>query len=218
MEQYNHSIKETLLIFGGKSTAIEIREVVVTHFSSKYNKVLLVIPDEELAIEKYNYLKTRELSEFINHNKCRYIVGLTNHKVRIKIQQEMLNMKVEPVNVIHPSSIISSSASYGVGNYIAAGSIISTNSQILNNCIINYHVSIGHDSLINDNSIILPGSRISGNVTIGQRVLIGSNSFIFQGISIGNDSIIDAMTYVSKDIEDFSICSSRTFKKFKRVK
>ena len=211
-------MKEILLIFGGKSTAVEIREVVVTFFSSKYDRVLLVIPDDEVLEKEYDYINNKELSEFINSNICRYIVGFTNHKGREIIQQEMLKMKVQPVNIIHPSSIISSSVSLGVGNYIAAGSIISTNAKILNHCIINYHVSIGHDSLINTNSIILPGSRISGNVAVGERVLIGANSFVFQGKSIGNDCIVDALTYVGNDLEDFHVCSSRTFKKFKRVK
>lgn len=210
-------MKETLLIFGGKSTAIEIREVVITYYANIYKKVLLVRPDNEMVNDEFDYITTKDLSEFISINKCKYIVGFTNHNGRINTQQEMLRLKVQPVNVIHPSSIISESSIIGLGNYIAAGSIISTNAKICDNCIINYHVSIGHDSIINDNSIILPGSRISGNVTLGQRVLIGANSFIFQGISIGNDCIIDAMTQVIKDVEDSFICSSRTFKKYKRV-
>ena len=105
-----------------------------------------------------------------------------------------------------------------MGIYIAAGSIISHNARILNHCIINYHVTIGHDTLIKNNTIILPGTRISGNVIIGERVLVGANSFVFQGKSVGNDCIIDAMTHVSNDLEDFHICSSRKFKKFRRVK
>tara|TARA_B110000971_G_C20023016_1_gene507333 strand:+ start:2153 stop:2788 length:636 start_codon:yes stop_codon:yes gene_type:complete len=209
---------QTLLIFGGKSTAIEIRELVITHYPNVYKKVLLVRSDNELIKDKFDYITTKDLSEFIRINKCKYIVGFSNHNGRIKTQQEMLSAKVQPVNVIHPSSTISKSAIIGLGNYIAAGSIISTNAKICDNCIINYHVSIGHDAVINNNSIILPGSRISGCVTLGQRVLIGANSFIFKGISIGNDCIIDAMTHVIKDIEDSFICSSRTFKKYKRIK
>jgi len=209
-------MKETLLIFGGKSTALEIREVVIKYYPNIYKNVLLVTPDNEF-INEFAYIRTKDLPKFIGTNKCRYIIGFSDHDGRIKIQQEMLRSKIQPVNVIHPTSVISESSIIGLGNYIAAGSIISTNAKICDNCIINYHVSIGHDSIINDNSIILPGSRISGNVTLGQRVLIGANSFIFQGISIGNDCIIDSMTQVIKDIEDSCICSSRTFKKYKRV-
>ena len=116
-----------------------------------------------------------------------------------------------------PSSFISETAKIGIGNFISSGAILSHNSVIGNHCIVHYHVSIGHDSHIKDNSIFLPGSRISGNVNIGNRVLLGSNSFVFQGKSIGDDCIIDAMTYVDSDMKEKHIGSSRRFKQFKRV-
>ena len=207
-----------LLIFGGKSTALEIREVINSFFATSYKKVLLVIPDNEIVNEKLDYILNKDLLAFVRENNCKYIVGFSNQEGRERVQKEMLILNVDPVNVIHPNAIISESVELGLGNYIAAGSIVSYNAKILDHCIINYHVSIGHDALIKTNSVILPGSRISGNVIVGERVLIGANSFIFQGKSIGNDCIIDAMTYVKDDLEDFHICSSRTFKKFKRVK
>ena len=208
---------ETLLIFGGKGTAIEIREVAINSYLSKYEKILLVVPENEVLDKKYDYIFEKDLTEFVSQNTCKYIIAFTNHYGRDRIQKEMVKMKVEPENIIHPSAIISKSASLGIGNYIAAGSIISSNAIISNHCIVNYHVTVGHDSIIKSNSALLPGSRISGNVVIGERVLIGANSFIFQGRSIGNDCIIDAMTYVGDDLEEFHICSSKSFKKFKRV-
>jgi sugar O-acyltransferase (sialic acid O-acetyltransferase NeuD family) len=209
---------EILLIFGGKSTAIEIREVAINSYLSKYEKILLVVQENEVLDKKYDYISENNLKDFICLNTCKYIIGFTNHDGRHKIQKEMSKMKVEPENIIHPSAIISKSASLGIGNYIAAGSVISSNAIINDHCIINYHVTVGHDSIIKSNSALFPGSRIGGNVIIGERVLIGANSFIFQGRSIGNDCIIDAMTYVGNDLEDYYICSSKSFKKFKRVK
>lgn len=209
---------QTLLIFGGKSTALEIREVAIDFYSSKYEKILLVVADNEVIDDKYEHISDKDLTEFINLNTCKYIIGFNNHERRKSLHKEMIKMKVEPANIIHPSAIVSKSSSIGLGNYIAAGSIVSSNAVIMDHCIINYHVTVGHDSLIKSNSVILPGSRISGNVVIGERVMFGANSFVFQGRSIGDDCIIDAMTYVSKDIDNFYICSSRTFKKYKRVK
>ena len=65
--------------------------------------------------------------------------------------------------------------------------------------------------------IINPGARVSGNVTIGSRVLIGSNSFISQGKHIGNDTLIDALTYIDRDIEKNRVCTSKKIKILKRV-
>lgn len=206
-----------LLIIGGKSTALEIYDVVFNFFNENYLKVVFVIGDTETMDASYNFIKHSELEDFIKNNQCCFIISFANQKLRVKYLNLMRSNSINAVNIIHPSSIISSSAKIGVGNYIAAGSIISFNAKINNHCLINYNSTIGHDSLIQDNCIINPGARIGGNVKIGERVLIGANSFIFQGKNIGNDCLIDALTYIDRDIENNMICSSKQLKVFKRV-
>tara|TARA_X000000950_G_C13798856_1_gene612639 strand:+ start:338 stop:979 length:642 start_codon:yes stop_codon:yes gene_type:complete len=211
-------MKNNLLIFGGKSTALEIYEVAKTFFKENFSDILMVIPDKEEIDNKYNYLHDHSLDSYIKENQCSYIVGFTNQKGRLLIQERMIGLKVSPINIIHPESTISLSSSLGIGNYIAAGAIISSNAKIKNHCIVNYNSTVGHDSLINHNNIILPGARISGNVNIGERSLIGANAFIFQNTNIGNDCVIDAMTYVDRDIDDNHICSSKAkLKTYRRV-
>jgi sugar O-acyltransferase (sialic acid O-acetyltransferase NeuD family) len=219
MGQYKieNNMKNNLLIIGGKSTALEIYDVINSHLKEAYLDIVFVIGDNESMNDSYNFITDSELEDYVNKYKCCYIISFANHKLRVKFANLMNTYGIKPINIIHPSSIISSSANIGVGNYIAAGSIISYNAVINNHCMINFNATVGHDSYIKDHCIINPGARISGNVNIGERVLIGTNSIIFQGKNIGNDCLIDALTYIDRDIDDRMICSSRQLKIFKRV-
>jgi sugar O-acyltransferase (sialic acid O-acetyltransferase NeuD family) len=210
-------MKNTLLIIGSKSTALEIHDVVVCHFNDNFLNVVFVIGDNENMTDSYKYIKDSELENYVAENECCYIISFANHELRVKFANLLNSYSISPINIIHPSSIISSSASIGLGNYIAAGSIISCNSIIMNHIMINFNTTVGHDSCIKDHCVINPGARISGNVKIGERVLIGTNSIIFQGKNIGDDCLIDALTYIDRDIENSMICSSKQLKIFKRV-
>jgi sugar O-acyltransferase (sialic acid O-acetyltransferase NeuD family) len=210
-------MKSLLFIFGGSGTALEIFETVQDYFIDKFDKVLLVIPDNEKLDNCYNYITDSQVKSCTKNNKCSYIIGFTDQKVRTEVQALMKSLSINPINIINPSSKIFNSAKVGDGNYIAANTVISRNAKIGDHCIINFNSTIGHDSFIDNNCIILPGARVGGNVSLGKRVLVGSNSFIFQGKTISDDCLIDALTYVDKDIAKNSICSSKNLKVLKRV-
>ncbi len=209
-------MNKTLLIFGGKSTALEIAEIANEFFYNEFNCVKNVIGDDE---QKKNdvQLFDSEVVSYANSNKCYYIISFSNHKLRIKIENWMSNIRIDAFNIIHPNAIISKSAKLGHGNYIAANTIISSYSIIGDHNIINFNTTIGHDAILNNHNIINPGARISGNVKIGSRTLVGANSFIFQGKTIGDDTLIDALTYIDRDIESKMICSSKQISIYKRV-
>lgn len=212
--------RETLLIVGGKSTAIEIYELVIAHFSHTFNEVVFLVGDEEEQpiFNSANAIRDSELIDFIADKSCRYILSIAHHGLRIRFERQMEKLSVPPVNVIHPTALISPSATLGTGNYLAAGSIVSSHATVGNHCMLNFNVSIGHDARLGDHVVVNPGARISGNVHCGSRVLIGTNSIVFQGKSIGDDCIIDALTYVDRDIEPKKICSSKQeLKVFRRV-
>lgn len=209
-------MSKTLLIFGGKSTALEIAEVANEFYKNEFSFIKFVVGDEE---QKNNdkQLFDSEVISYTKSRNCNFIISFSNHKLRIKIENWMNDLKVNAVNIIHPNAIISRSAKIGYGNYIAANVVISSNSIIGNYNIINFNTTIGHDAVLDNHIIINPGARISGNVNIGSRTLIGANSFIFQGKIIGDDTLIDALTYIDRDIDKKMICSSKQVNIFKRV-
>lgn len=195
----------TLLIIGGSSTALEIRECADLYYKDQFEAIYNVIGDEE-ETTLTNVIRDKQLDSFINNKEIAYIIGFTSQKLRKIFTDKLASCK--NVSIVHPSAFISPSAKVDEGSYIGPMAVVSSNAIVGNSCIVNIHVSIGHDSVIGDNCIFNPGARISGHCVIGKRTLFGTNSFIYQGKKIGEDCAIDAMTYIDKDIEDNKLCTS----------
>ncbi|MHB0956095.1 MAG: acetyltransferase [Pirellulaceae bacterium] len=208
----------TLCVFGGKSTALEIAETARRFMSGEFSRVVLVVPEAEPA-DGASRLHIAELRELVrtSPDAVGYLISMWDQNVRQEWLQAAEGLGMVPCSVVHPSAYVSDTARVGKGVYLAANVIVSVNAVVADHVIVNYSCTVGHDSVIGSHSFLNPGARLSGNVTIGDRVLIGSNAFVFQGLSIANDSLIDAMTYVDRNIESNMICSSKQLRVHKRV-
>lgn len=209
MEQFNH----TLYIIGGASTALEIRETV-DMVKNDYDCVVNVI--ENGGSCRYSFVEDDGLIDHLRQsiNKS-YIIGFTDQKLRAKYRALMEENGALATNVIHPTALISKSATIGNGNYVAAYSIISSEASVGNHNLVNLSVTLGHNTEIGNDNIFNPGARISGCVEIGDRCLFGANAFVYQGVRICSDCAIDAMTYLNQNLEEPCICTSNTgFKKY----
>lgn len=93
---------------------------------------------------------------------------------------------------IHQTALIlePSMVSIGVGSFIGAYSIITTDIQIGKHAILNRACHIGHDTRIGDFFSAMPGAIVSGNCTIGDRVYLGTNSSVKERIRIDDGLIL----------------------------
>ncbi|WP_425659666.1 hypothetical protein [Tenacibaculum ascidiaceicola] len=195
-------MKKILLIVGGKSTGIEIREVVNSYYINDFDEVFNFVGEDEFDCP-YSYIKQEGVSSLIEMDDVElyYITSMTNQKLRIFFINDFLLKGIKPFNVIHPNSMISSSASIGKNIYIASGVVLSSFAKVCDNVIINYGVLIGHDAIIKENCIFNPGSKVGGNVIVNENVLLGAGTFIKQGVEIGANTLIDAMCYIREDLQ-----------------
>jgi sugar O-acyltransferase (sialic acid O-acetyltransferase NeuD family) len=104
------------------------------------------------------------------------------------------------INIIHPSAIISSQISMGVGNFIAPGVIVNTNTKIDNYTIINTAATLDHDNLIKDFAQISPGCNLAGHITVEEHAFLGTGVIVIPGKTIGTRSVIGAGAVVIHDI------------------
>ena len=129
------------------------------------------------------------------------IISIGSCRVRRLIAERY---DIEYTTAIHPKSIISDSATIGVGTVIMPGAIINADVKIGRHCIINTKASVDHECLIRDFVHIAPGATLSGNVEVGECSWIGVGACIKQGIRIGKNCMIGAGAVVVKDIPDNS--------------
>jgi sugar O-acyltransferase (sialic acid O-acetyltransferase NeuD family) len=91
--------------------------------------------------------------------------------------------------------------SFGVGSYVGAGSILTTNVIVGSHALLVRGANVGHDCVIGDFFSAMPGVVISSRNYIGHRVFIGANASTREGVSICNDVIVGMGAAVVKDID-----------------
>ena len=136
-------------------------------------------------------------------DECEAFVAMEEIEVRRNLVQMLIDeRKVMPVNAIHESAILASSAGIGHGNYIGAGAIIGSYSSLESHLIINPGVIINHDVKLGNYVQVGAGSIINSGVHIEDEVFVGSGVIIVSGIKVGRGARIGAGSVVVKNVEE----------------
>lgn len=116
------------------------------------------------------------------------------------------------------NNVLIARSKVGMNSYIACNVVI-VNAEIGNYCSIAPGVQIGgmeHSHWWLSSSTFLSNKCSSNNrVIIGNDVWIAAGSIIKQGITIGNSSVIGAMSFVNKDVPENSIVFGNPAKLYK---
>ncbi len=132
-----------------------------------------------------------------------FFIAIGDNNTRKKIYDQLAQKSLNPVNAIHPSSVIDVSAKIATkGVMIAAGVIINPLATIGTGAICNTACIIEHECVVGDFAHVGPGAVLCGNVKIGEGTFVGANAVIKQGISIGKNAMIGAGAVVVKNVAD----------------
>jgi sugar O-acyltransferase (sialic acid O-acetyltransferase NeuD family) len=151
--------------------------------------------------DKYSNDIAKPISEF-NPEEYMMIVAVADSKDRADIVAK-LPKETKYFTFIHPSvHIMDDNIQVGVGSFIGANSILTTNIKLGNHALLNRGNHIGHDSVAGDFFSMMPNAVIGGNVTLGDNVYLGSCSNIREKINITSDVLIGMNAAVVKDITE----------------
>lgn len=103
---------------------------------------------------------------------------------------------------VHPSAIVSPSASVAAGAFLAPGAIVNAETTVGEGAIVNTGASVDHDCRIGTAAHIAPGAHLCGGVRVGARSLIGAGTTVIPGVAIGADAIVGAGSVVIADLTD----------------
>ncbi|MBC7914743.1 MAG: acetyltransferase [Pyrinomonadaceae bacterium] len=133
------------------------------------------------------------------------IICIGNNTERAEIAERLANrFDVKFGKAIHPTAIVSPSASIAEGAMILHGAIIQAETRIGKHVLVNTAASIDHENLIGDYVHISPHATLCGRVHIGEGTHIGAGAVVLPNIKIGKWCKIGAGTVVIRDIPDFS--------------
>jgi sugar O-acyltransferase (sialic acid O-acetyltransferase NeuD family) len=138
--------------------------------------------------------------------KGRYIFGVGGTVVKETVfeyfRKEHHIDRTDYTNLVHRSSVVSSSAVMDKGCYIEPQSVISPFAKLGFGVTINRHVSVGHHSVLGDFVTVYPGVNIAGHVHVGRGTQIGMGAAVFDHVSIGANVTIGGGSVVNRDIPD----------------
>lgn len=131
------------------------------------------------------------------------VLAIGNPQVKRQVYTSLSeNSNLNFPNIVHPGARIHwpETVFLGNGNYIADGSIITTDVTIGDFVLINLACTIGHDALIKDFCSIMPSVNISGGATLEEEVFVGTGAKLIKATTLGYACVIGAGAVVNSDI------------------
>jgi sugar O-acyltransferase (sialic acid O-acetyltransferase NeuD family) len=119
---------------------------------------------------------------------------------RRRLYEKAVDVGMQPVSTIHPSAIISPSASVGKGLMIMAGAIVNAGATLGCNIIVNTAAVIEHDCTLGDHVHIATGAHLASGVRVGRGAHIGAGAVVRQCVTIDDGAVIGVGAAVVKDV------------------
>ena len=138
------------------------------------------------------------IDQYIEYPNAAFVVGIGDSNIRKAICKKL---NCEWYTAIHPSAVISPSATIGQGTVIMPNAVINANAEIGIHCIINTSSVVEHNDVIGDYSHISVGARLGGSVKVGDLSWIGIGATVNNNVSICGNCVIGAGAVVIKNIE-----------------
>lgn len=130
------------------------------------------------------------------------IIGTGNGDFRRSLSLRALASGGSLTTICHPSAVVSSLATVGVGSFLAAHSFVGPHSRVGRFCIVNTAATIDHDNVLEDGVNVSPGAHFAGGVHCGEDAFIGVGASVTPGIRVGARATIGAGAVVIRDVPD----------------
>lgn len=136
------------------------------------------------------------VADYKKYASAEFVIGIGNATIRRK----MSALPVKWCTLIHPSAVVSPSASVGAGTVVMPNAVINTNAVVGQHCIINSAAVVEHDNRVADFAHISVGAKLGGNVCIGNCSWVGIGATVINNVFVCDDCMIGAGAVVVKSI------------------
>lgn len=148
------------------------------------------------------------IGELVERGATHFLVGVGSvGSTALKRRLWALGIKagLEPLEVRHPSAIISPRASLGPGCQLLAGCVVGTSARLGADVLVNSGAMVEHDCQIGDHVHLATGARVTSTVRIGEGAHIGAGATVRQCLSIGAEAVVGAGAVVVDDVAEGAV-------------
>ncbi|MCT7495748.1 UDP-N-acetylbacillosamine N-acetyltransferase [Aliarcobacter cryaerophilus] len=185
-------MSKRIYIYGASGHGLVVADVAK---SCGYEDIVFLDDDKSKGFLTFDNIK---------ENRDYHIAfGIGNNQIRAKLYKKVKENGFSTPILIHPSSIISSSARIEEGTVVMPNVVVNAKAYIGKCVILNSSCVVEHECKIDNFVHISPNVALAGDVKIGDFTHIGIGSSVIQCLEIGKNSIIGAGSVVVKNIADF---------------
>ena len=135
------------------------------------------------------------------------VIGIGDNSVRERLAAELAIAGRAARTVVHPTAVVSRTATVGAGCYIAAWTFVGPRVRLGCHVVVNVGSSIGHDAVVEDLAQLCPGVRVSGFCHIVRTAFLGSNAVVAPGKRVGAGARLSACSFAGRDIPAATLAS-----------
>ena len=128
--------------------------------------------------------------------------GAGDNRPRRRIFELIQEHGFRPINVIHPESVIATSATMGRGVTVAALAVVGAEARLGDNVIVNTGALVEHNCHVENHVHIATGAQLAGGVKLGEGAHVGIGAVVRQNVRIGRWAIVGAGAAVIRDVAD----------------
>jgi len=130
------------------------------------------------------------------------IAAIGNNRLRAMVCGRLIECGRRLVSIVHPSAIVSRSASVGPGCYLAENAVVRANATVGRGVFLNAGAIVSHDCRIGDFVTFGPTAATASHVAVGRETTLGVGVSVRPRARIGRDCVVGAGAAVVEDIGD----------------
>ena len=192
-----------MVIVGSGGHASSVTESVLAS-----GHVLAYFIDESGTTSRFMGYPVEDSLDALRHApEARVVVAIGDNRLRQQCVERVRGVapNIRFPAVVHPSAVISSTATLDEGTVVHQGAIVGSLARIGAFCIINTGASVDHQSVVEDFASLAPRSVTGGGVSIGTRSAIGLAAVLRHSVQVGSDTVVGASSYVHDHLPELVV-------------
>lgn len=129
-------------------------------------------------------------------------LGVGDNRKRMALMEALVSQGWRLATVVHPSAVIASTASLGIGSYVGPTAVVHADASMGACCIVNSGAVIEHDNCLGDAVHVSPNATLGGQVTVGKGTHIGLGAVILPRMAVGEWATVGAGAVVTRRVPD----------------
>lgn len=128
------------------------------------------------------------------------VFGFGEGRPRRELLEHVVQADLKLPPLVHPSAVLSPSASLGIGSQVLASAIVAADVILGEAVLVNTGAIVEHDCVVGAGSTVGPRAVLCGRVRIDQDATIGAGAILLPDVVVGTGAVIGAGAVVTRPV------------------